>query len=103
MSKFDDVYGAKWFKSADLNGDSKFQIEKAEWQKVGPEKEDKIVVAFVGEKKPLILNKTNANELATAWTVRESTWAGKWVELTTVQTSFGPGIRLAPSEADVPF
>ena len=110
MSKFDDVYGGKWLKAGDLDGKSrKLQVDSAEWQEVGKEREEKIVVAFNGHSKNLILNATNARTLADAWGKAEVAWGGKWLEASAVETAFGPGVRVKPCEApveeatDIPF
>ncbi len=111
MSKFDDVYGGRWLKAGDLDGKSHaLQIEAAEWQEVGKEREEKIVLGFIGRGKQLILNATNARTLADTWGKCESLWAGRWLEVSAVETAFGPGVRVKPAEppvatetADIPF
>jgi hypothetical protein len=110
MSRFDDIYGGRWLKAGDLDGRAqKFQIEAAEYQKVGKEQEEKLVLAFIGKNKGLILNATNAKALADKWGKSEETWPGKWLEAKPVETAFGPGVRTTPCEAplaaseDVPF
>jgi hypothetical protein len=100
MSKFDDVYGGRWLKASDLDGVAKqFQIEAAEWQKVGKEQEEKLVLAFIGKQKGLILNPTNAKALAEEWGKDERLWPGRWLEARAVETAFGPGVRVKPTEA----
>ena len=102
MPSFDDIYGPRWIKAGDLDGKIvKLQIELADWQEVGSENEEKIVLAFVGQNKRLILNVTNARALAQAWSKNASLWAGRWVEMWSVETTFGPGVRVRPIEPPV--
>jgi len=63
---------------------------------------DKAIVSFVGAKKRLILNKTNAKVIAMAHGTKASQWAGKQITLTVrwLEKAFGqfnvPVIRVVP-------
>ena len=108
MPSFDSVYGSRWLKAVDLDKPQKLQIEAAEWQKVGKEKEDKIVLAFSNHAKCLILNVTNGRALADAWGKAEALWPGRWLEAAAVETTFGPGVKIKPIQppvepAGIPF
>ncbi len=106
MSRFSDAYGSKWFSSSDLNGQpTTLKIVGVRWERVGQPPVDKLVLAFEGRAKHLILNKSNATALADEWGELENEWLGHTVLATVTQTSFGPGVQLEPTEApaDVPF
>ena len=98
-SNFDDIYGGTFFKAADLDGGSlSLTIEDVACEDLKQKDGDtrpKLVLSFVGEKRKLPLNKTNANAIANAfgkdW---QNSWAGKQVTLCTVPTTFGDGIRV---------
>ena len=112
MSKFDKIYGGRWMKAVDLDGQRRqMQIEDATWEKVGKEQEDKLVLKFMEQDKRFILNATNARRLAEQYGKNEVGWPGKWVEAVQVETAFGPGVQITPIEvsadvaasADVPW
>jgi hypothetical protein len=99
VTDFDDIYGSKYFSAADLHGEMiRRKIGKVE---IGDLKEKdggtkrKFIVYFKGVDKPLVLNRTNAQKLATALGKDPTAWIGVVVELYAEMTSLGKeGVRL---------
>jgi len=61
--------------------------------------EKKPVVWFVDRSKGLVLNKTNSRNLTSAiGSTKTDDWAGTEIELYTVETSMGPGLRVRPKK-----
>ncbi len=59
--KVSQIYGGTYLSGADLAGKThQLAIEAVGVEEVGEEREQKLVVAFVGARKSLVLNKTNA-------------------------------------------
>src|SRR5262245_9454691 len=97
MNRFDRIYGGKWLKACDLDGEKhQLQINAADWKEVGRDREEKLVLEFINSFKPLILNATNARRVAERYGKQEVAWQGKWVEAVQTETAFGPGIQLTP-------
>jgi hypothetical protein len=99
MPKVSELYGGTYLTGADLAGKShRLRIEAVAVEEVGDDRERKLVVAFVGAKKNLVLNKTNASALVGAFGDDTDTWTGKSVELFTVRVTFNgrtyDGIRV---------
>jgi hypothetical protein len=96
---FDDIYGTKYFSTTDLHGKTpRHRIGKVEIgnlrEKDGSTKR-KFLVYFRGVDKPLVLNRTNAQTLATALGKDPTAWIGVVVELYAEMTSLGKeGVRL---------
>ncbi len=87
---FDSTY-LRWF---DLNGkDVTVTIESVKQEELtlrGGKKKKAPVVRFVGKKKPLVLNRTNADKMAElAGTNQVSKWAGVAVTLYQTTTNLG--------------
>ena len=104
MPRVSDIYGGAYLKATDLNGGTyQVQIERVTVEEVGEDREEKKrVAAFVGAKKPLVLNSTNANILGDAWGDDSNTWPGRRLELFVAPTSFNgkpcQGLRVRPIE-----
>ena len=97
---FDDLYGSKYLSAADLNGQQKrAKIGKTDVpdfkEKNGASKR-KYVLYFEGEDKVMVLNKTNAQKLASTYGKDRASWVGQHVELYSETTSFVEGLRLRP-------
>lgn len=98
-------YQSPWLKAEDLQGRAAVvTIEKAtveELRQPDGKKEGKIVVAFMGKHKKLILNKTQAFDLIRlAGTEVFGDWVGLVVTLTpTVATNRKPTISIGPGPA----
>jgi hypothetical protein len=98
---FDDLYGSKYFGVFDLKGQTpRRKIGKAdvaEFKEKDGSARRKYVLYFEGEDKALILNKTNALKLASAFGKQRTSWVGQFVELYSEMTSLGKeGVRLRP-------
>jgi hypothetical protein len=97
---FDDLYGSKFFSVADLHGEMpRHKIGKVDVQELrdkdGTTKK-RFTVYLAGVDKPLVLNKTNAQTLATAYGKDRENWKGAEIELYSVPTQLGEGVRLRP-------
>jgi hypothetical protein len=96
---FNDIYGKKYFSCDDLHGETQqYKIGKSQIvevrEKDGTVKK-KIAVFFKGEDTSLLLNMTNANTLANAFSKDRAQWIGHTVEAFSEMTSLGkPGVRL---------
>ncbi len=98
---FDDIYGSKYFSVTDLHGEQPRlkigKVDVAELKDKDGTTKRKFIVYFAGEEKPLVLNKTNAQKLATSFGKDRSNWIGIIVELYAEMTSLGKeGVRLRP-------
>ena len=94
-----EVYGGTYLSGAELQGKThRLQIEAVAVEEIGDEREKKLVVAFVGAKKNLVLNKTNASALVAAFGDDTDGWPGRSVELFTMPVNFNgkiyDGIRV---------
>jgi hypothetical protein len=98
MTTFDDMYGSKWLSADDLGDEApRYKIKEAEIVSLRDKDgrtNNKLVLRFNNVEKGLILNKTNAGRMATAYGKDESRWIGKVVELYTETTTYGLGVRI---------
>jgi len=98
MTTFDDLYGSKRLSADDLGDETpRYKIKEAEVASLRDKDgrtNNKLVLRFNNVEKGLILNKTNAGRMATAYGKDESRWVGKVVELYIETTTYGPGIRI---------
>ena len=108
MPSIDDVFGGTTLKSADIKGkDPTVTIAGVEVknfkEKDGAEKQ-KLLVHFVGAKKALVCNVTNARRIAHLHGADYSLWGGKQIKLKVEMVDFGgqvmDGIRVYPPGAD---
>ena len=100
-SDFDDLYGSKYYSAANLHGETpRHRIGKvalAELKEKDGSTKRKFVAYFEGVEKALVLNKTNAQKLATAFGKDYSKWIGMEVELYAEMTGLGKeGVRVRP-------
>lgn len=98
---FDDLYGSKYFSVTDLHGQTPRRkigkVDVCELKEKDGSTKRKFVLYFEGEDKALVLNKTNAQKLASAFTKDRAKWIGVGVELYAEMTSLGKeGVRLRP-------
>lgn len=63
---------------------------------------DKAVLRFVGKEKPLVLNKTNAKLLMSAYGTESDGWMNKEIGLSTQETELGPGWVVTPLNVQPP-
>src|SRR5262245_42532222 len=94
----DDAFPSNYIKAVDLKDKTPtVTIERVEMEKVGDEM--KLVVYFVKVSRGLVLNKTNANMIATITNSRDAEqWRGHRVMLTRVMVDYQgsrvPGVRI---------
>ena len=103
MPKVSEVYGGAYLTGADLAGKShRLPIQSVAVEEVGDEREEKLVVSFTGAKKSLVLNKTNASTLVSAFGDDTDAWSGRTVELFTIPVNFNgrtyDGVRVRAVE-----
>ena len=80
----DNEFPSKYLKSADLDGEAiKVKIKEVvkEMLKTQKGEEEKLAIYFVGAKKGMILNKTNAYTIKTAYGPDTDDWIGQTIEL----------------------
>jgi len=108
MPSIDDVFGGTTLKSSDIKGkDPTVTIAGVEVknfkEKDGTEKQ-KLLVHFVGAKKALVCNVTNARRIAHLHGADYSEWGGKQIKLKVEMVDFGgqvmDGIRVYPPGVD---
>ena len=96
-----DIYRSTYMKADDLSGrTAKHTISGCTAEKVG--EEEKLVLAFSGNDRPLVLNKTNATTLAELYGPETDAWEGKAIKLVPSTTSYqgqmGKCIRISPEQ-----
>jgi hypothetical protein len=108
-TEFDDMYGSKFFGAADLHGRklkaeiTDFEIEDLRDTKTGASKR-RIVLTLVDTKtgntlKPFVVNKTNATTISEGGMLKDpADWVGTILELFSVDTQMGPGVRCVKSK-----
>lgn len=83
--KMNDLFPSKYLKTGDVSGKGEtYTIEKLEVEKFKDKEGDeatKPVLYFKGEKKGLVLNKTNAARLSEKFGDESDGWAGKKIVL----------------------
>lgn len=88
MASIRDAFPSNWLKAADLQGRS-FLVKIHEVVKEEVGKDDRLVVYFDGKgQKGLVLNKTNAEMIASKHGDDYETWGGAEVELYPDKTQF---------------
>jgi hypothetical protein len=90
---------SRFLKAADLDGgEKKVRIKSVTEEKVGPDKDQKLVVWFTNDKRGFILNQTNNRILREAFGDETESWAGKIVVLFSSMIDFRgrmmPGLRV---------
>jgi hypothetical protein len=95
-----EMFPSKFLKAADVgDGERKLVIARVAYEEVGEDREMKHVVYFNGEKRGMVLNKTNALRIEyIAGSDDSNDWPGLEVTLFTELVSFGgksaPAIRV---------
>ncbi len=109
MTTVSDAFPSNYLKAADLNNRTvKVAINKVVFEEIGQNKESKPIVYFEKVQKGMVLNKTNAVEIAATHGDQMEGWTGKEIELFSQMVPFQgqnvPAIRVravAPAaEAD---
>lgn len=95
-----DAFPSKWLKAEDLRGQRHMVIiDRMEIETMQDGKQ-KWVIFFRGRQKALMLNKTNAMEIANAYGPEMNNWLGREIELFPAVTVMGgqskPCIRVRP-------
>jgi len=100
MPEIDQLFPSKFLKTADLDGhEVTVTIERVAVEAAGKRQQSKPVLYFVGKKKGLILNRTNADAIAAiVGSTKTEAWAGKTIRLFVTETQFQgrpiPAIRI---------
>ena len=100
-----DTFPSNYLKATDLqNREVTVTISHVEMQTIG--NDHKPVLFFQGKQKGVVLNKTNAMNIATAYGGEMDDWSGKPVVLFSVWTDFQgksvQAIRIRPAQAEAP-
>ena len=98
-----DQFPSKYLKATDLNGgEVTVTIKDCMVEEVGDDRRP--VLYFTGKDKGVVLNKTNANNIADAYTPDTDEWVGKKVVLYTAWVDFQgrsvESIRIRPAKAN---
>jgi hypothetical protein len=93
LMKRDDLFPSKYFRAADLGGKPLDVVIKSaaveEFKNMQGNKEDKLVLGFIGQKKSLVMNRTNYDSVAELHGEETDGWAGKRVQLYPTTTRIG--------------
>ena len=99
MSNIFDDFPSKYLKASDINGDTPVTMNYVNHEQM-TDGEMKPVLYLQQYDKGIVLNKTNATNIANLYGVDYSQWGGKPMTLTTAMVDFQgrsqPGIRLYP-------
>jgi hypothetical protein len=90
MPNINDVFPSKYLKAADLGGAERVvTISRVDFEPVGPDREMKAVIYFNGKKKGMVVNKTNANAVASiSGSALTEDWEGTQVTLYPTEATF---------------
>jgi hypothetical protein len=109
MTNYDDVYGSRFLAATDLKAPVTGIIEKIDSEQFvrpGEPTRTKAVAYFKNASKPMVISKTNANTLASAFGKSFANWVGKRVTIKSEPTMFGgkntQGLRLYPLNGPAP-
>ncbi len=99
MTTVSEAFPSNYLKAADLNNRTvKVAINKVVFEEIGQNKESKPIVYFDKVQKGLVLNKTNAVEIAATHGDQMEDWTGKEIELFSQMVPFQgqnvPAIRV---------
>jgi arabinogalactan endo-1,4-beta-galactosidase len=101
--KVSEAFPSKYLKASDLQGRKvKVTISHVEFEDIGQgaDKNRKPVLYFVGKEKGVVMNKTNANNIAMMYGDETDDWQGVEVELFEAMVDFQgqskPAIRVRP-------
>ena len=85
--RISDAYPSNYLKASDLQGRSTVvTIDRCEIEDIGDER--KPILYFVGKKKGMVLNKTNANNVAVLYGDDTDDWMNQQVELFEAMVEF---------------
>jgi hypothetical protein len=111
-----DSFPSKYLKASDLGGRQvTVKIDRVELEEVGRDKEQRPILYFVGKQKGCVLNKTNANKIASAYGQDTEDWTHRALILFEAMVDYAgdtvPAIRIkvppagdyrSPSRQDPP-
>ena len=98
-----EIYRSSYMKADDLKGRTgKYTITACTAEKVGDD--ERLVLAFSENDRPLVLNKTNATTLAEIYGPETGEWEGKAIKLVPSTTSYQGKmvkcIRISPEKVE---
>lgn len=98
----DAAYPSKYLKASDLQGrQPTVTIDRVIIEEVGRDKESRPVIYFTGKDKGMVLNRTNANSVASIYGKDTDGWIGRPVTLFVIMTEFNrnmvEALRLKPA------
>jgi hypothetical protein len=103
-TEFDDIYGSRFLAATDLKGAVTATIERIEYEQFTRPNQPtrtKAVAYFRNGKKGMVINKTNAATMASAFGKKFPDWVGKRVTIKPETTTFAgkptQGLRLYPA------
>lgn len=108
MGNINDAFPSAYLKASDLNGQQPLvTIDRVEFEAVGREKEMKPVLYFAGKEKGMVLNKTNAKNIANLiGSFETGDWAGFRIRLYGTHVEFNgetvEAIRIKAAGAATP-
>jgi hypothetical protein len=92
----DELFKSKYWKASDVPADITVKIRQSTTEILGEEREEKLVVYFVGKQKGLVCNLTNFNTIARICGSEETNdWIGQNIVLTTEPVTFRGQTALA--------
>lgn len=104
--KIGELFPSKYLKATDLDGDEVFTMESLKQEELGDEA--KPVVHFEEIDKGLVLNRTNANTIASLYGQDTENWVGKQITLFATEVDFrgqqtlATRVRMRQPEAQKP-
>lgn len=99
----DEAFPSKYLKASDLQGRNvNVKMGRAEVEKIGEDK--KLILYFQGKEKGMVLNKTNANNIASIYGGDTDDWYGKEITLFEAMVDFQgktvPALRVRAPRRD---
>jgi len=85
--KLDELYPSRWLKASDVDKPILATIQKVAVEEVGDD-EQKPVITFIGNIKPMVLNRTNSATIAALYGDDTDLWIGKPVVLFSTKVQF---------------
>lgn len=106
MPSINEAFPSNYLKAADLKGrNALVKMDRADFEMIGDDK--KLILYFEGKEKGMVLNKTNAGNIAAAYGDDTDDWQGQEIVLFEAMVDFQgktvPAIRVrAPQAKDRP-
>lgn len=97
MPNINEAFPSQFLKASDLQGRQvTVAIDRAEYEKIGDDR--KLILFFQGKQKGMVLNKTNANNIAALYGPDTDNWNGEEITLFEAMVDFQgktvPAIRV---------